>query len=184
MESDELDKAVSPDHGNGRQMNKESTVTKKVNGGTVAENIVKANGKVSTNGKAKRAEFVQTYGKKIAATWAALTGKSKCPTGVQKKLPELNTWQVDYALVKLGLKENTCKAMLQWIRDDEANVKEPQQKPDWEDPAGSRLVDRLNAERAKSKSKDLLKREAKELASVARFQASSTPSEVVCAGLK
>lgn len=154
-------------------------MTKQVNGGTSTEKHVKAvsplfkgtkNGKskVSTNGRARRAEFVQRYGKVIASTWAGLTGKSRSLAGVQKKLPELNTWQIDYALVKLGLKKSTSPSMLQWIKDDE--VKAP-------------VVKKVKASKPKM-NKALAAREKKEAASVARFKASSTPSEVVCAGLK
>jgi len=173
---------------------KESTVSRKTNGGTKAANIVKVNGKlmskatgldisgllksvtgnlkpkakVSTNGKARRAEFIQRYGKAIAQTWAGLTGKSKGPAGVQKKFPELNTWQIDYALVKLGLKKSTSPSMLQWIKDDE--VKAP-------------VVEKVKAIKPKM-NKALIAREKREAESVERFNASSLPSEVIVGSLR
>ena len=133
----------------------------KAKGGTNAEKIVKVIGKVqmpeavkaqlikgteeaqqakvkvSTNGREKRAAFIQTWGKKIVELWGA---NKKSITEVVKRVPGINSWQIDYALCKLGAKKTTSKGILQWCKDDEVVTSKASRKESRMDAGKDRRI--------------------------------------------
>lgn len=148
---------------NGRQTdrgNKESWVIKKVNGGkTKAENIVKPKGKAKGDSQAKRLDFIKQNGRTILKAWDGLKGK-KSGAAVLRVLPSTwhNKW-IDECLMLAGLRQSGEKVVIEAVAADKSFLKD--------------IVVVKKAANA-SKPKALVAREAKEAASVARFNASDT----------
>jgi len=136
---------------NGRQTNrgnKESTVTKKVNGGTIAAKVVKVS-KVRVLYDERRA-FVAEHGKAIAAEFAK-EGEKASWWFVWLAMKPLSATYIGYTLQKLGLIKSSDKRITKLIEADKAF---------------SPLIKGTK----NGKPKALVVREAKEAASVARFK--------------
>ena len=95
----------------------------KVNGKATAEKVTKANFKEQAKARAhksqaERVEFVQRFGKQIAAAWAKLEQPNVM--AISKTLPDAKVRLVDYATVVLGLRESKDSGLINWMKADQA----------------------------------------------------------------
>jgi hypothetical protein len=96
----------------------------KVNGKATAEKVTKANFKEQAKARAhksqaERVDFVQRFGKQIAAAWAKLGDKANV-MAISKTLPDAKVRLVDYATVVLGLRESKDSGLINWMKADSA----------------------------------------------------------------
>lgn len=95
----------------------------KVNGKATAEKVTKANFKEQAKARAhksqaERVDFVQRFGKQIAAAWAKLERPNVM--AISKTLPDAKVRLVDYATVVLGLRESKDSGLINWMKADSA----------------------------------------------------------------